>query len=179
MLSVVLDFTSIFLAALLTGAMFCVWMILNPAHLDASHYTILQQQGIRTLHPVMPALGGISIALTLAAAYVARQNKPRMSFLIVTAVFFIISGVITARINMPINRSVIQWSSSAPPNNWIEFRDVWWHWHKLRAVSGAAGLALLIVANLLRDSETAGTLASFTCVRPLLNAVMQVMSFFL
>ena len=179
MLSVAIDFASLLLSALLVGAMFCVWLIFNPAHLDASHYTILHQQGIRTLHPAMPRLGAITIALTLAAAFIARHNRPRMGLLIIAAIFFIISGVITSTVNMPINANVIRWSSSAPPDNWTEFRDRWWHWHKLRASSGAVGLALLITATLLRIPGSAQSLASIICVRPLLNALLQVMSLLL
>ena len=85
MLSLFVDFTSLFLASLLVGAMFCVWLFLNPAHLNASHYLILQQQGIRTLHPALPLLGAITIAFTFASAFIARQNQPRMALLIAAA----------------------------------------------------------------------------------------------
>jgi hypothetical protein len=173
MLSFIIDFTSLLLSALLVGAMFCVWLILNPSQLDASHYVILQQQGIRTLHPAMPRLGALSIAATLAAAFIARHDRPRMSLLIAAAIFFIISGVITNRVNMPINASVIHWSSSAPPNDWTEFRDTWWRWHRLRAASGGLGLVLLIIANLLRSPATAQTFASLRSCRQLFIALLQ------
>ena len=179
MLSLVIDFTSLLLSALLVGAMFCVWLFLNPAHLDASRYTILQQQGIRTLHPAMPRLGAITIAFTLAAAFVARHNRPRMGLLIAAAIFFIISGVITSTVNMPINANAIHWSSSAPPDNWTAFRDRWWHWHQLRTASGAVGLALLIFACLLRGADSARTLALVSCWRPVFNALIQAMSLLL
>jgi uncharacterized membrane protein len=178
-LSLIVDFTSLLLSALLVGAMFCVWLFLNPAHLDASRYIILQQHGIRTLHPAMPRLGAITIAFTLAAAFVARHDRPRMCLLIVAAIFFIISGVITNMVNMPINRDVIHWSSSAPPDNWTAIRDRWWYWHKLRAATGTFGLVLLIVAVLLRDPESAQSLASLFSIRPLLNAIIQGMSLLL
>jgi len=179
MLSLIIDFTSLLFSALLVGAMFCVWLFLNPAHLDASQYTILQQQGIRTLHPAMPRLGALTIAVTLAAAFIARQDKPRMYLLIAAAIFFIISGVITSTVNMPINAAVIHWTSSAPPDNWTQFRDTWWCWHRLRAVSGAIGLALLIIAALLRNAPQPQTLAAQHSCRPLFNALMQVMSLLL
>ena len=179
MLSFVIDFTSLLLSALLVGAMFCARLVLNPAHLDASHYVILQQQGIRTLHPSMPRLGALTIAATLAAAFLARYDKPRMTLLIAAAIFFIISGVITRTVNMPINADVIRWSGSAPPDNWTQIRDKWWHWHQLRAASGTVGLALLIIANLLCTSGSARSLASVHCVRPLFDALIQAMSLLL
>ena len=54
MFPLVVDFITLLLSALLVGAMFCVWLIFNPSQLKASDYIILQQQGIRTLHPIMP-----------------------------------------------------------------------------------------------------------------------------
>jgi hypothetical protein len=179
MLSLLVDFTGLFVASLLVGAMFCVWLFLNPAHLNASHYVILQQQGIRTLHPALPVLGAVTIALTFASAFLARQNQQRMALLIAAAIFFIISGVITSTVNMPINRKVIHWTTSAPPDNWTEFRDRWWRWHRLRATSGVVGIALLIIATLARNVDPARTLTSLRSCRPLFTAIMQVISLLL
>ena len=174
MLSLIVDFTSLMLAALLVGAMFCAWLFLNPSHLNPAQYVILQQQGIRALHPSMPPLGALTIATTLIAAFLARHNSPRMGLLIAAAILFIISGIITRSVNMPINASVIQWSSSAPPENWTQFRDTWWRWHRLRTVLGVAALALLILAGLARGTASAQTLASLRgCA--LFNVLMQAM----
>ncbi len=64
MLLLIVDFVNLFLSALLVGAMFCAWLVFNPAQLDASHYIIVQQQGIRTLNSIMPLLGGLTILMT-------------------------------------------------------------------------------------------------------------------
>ena len=47
MLSAMIDFTNVLLAALLVGAMFGVWLFLNPTGSDAVLYVALQQQGIQ------------------------------------------------------------------------------------------------------------------------------------
>src|SRR5690242_16230960 len=101
MLPLVIDFASLLLAALLAGAMFCAWPVFNPARLDAAHYILLQQNGIRTLHPSLPLLGGVTIGLTVLSAVMARQDRIRMSLLISAAVFFVISGLITRFHNQP------------------------------------------------------------------------------
>jgi len=75
MLPLVIDSVNVFLSALLVGAMFCVWLVFNPSQLDASHYIILQQQGIRTLHPIMPGLGALTILFTFASAVFARKTR--------------------------------------------------------------------------------------------------------
>ena len=101
MLLLIVDFVNLFLSALLVGAMFCAWLVFNPAQLDASHYIIVQQQGIRTLNSIMPLLGGLTILMTVASAVLAHENRTRMSMLIGTALLFIISGLITRFGNSP------------------------------------------------------------------------------
>ena len=56
MLPLIVEFVNLFLAALLVGAMFCTWLVFNPAQLDASHYITLQQQASRS-YTLMPQLG--------------------------------------------------------------------------------------------------------------------------
>jgi Domain of unknown function (DUF1772) len=148
MLSTMINFTSLLLASLLVGAMFGVWLVFNPARLDATPYIILQQQGIRTLHPMMPRLGALTLLFTVAAAILSRDNRPRFALLIATVFAFVISGVITRFANMPINAIVIHWSSIAPPDQWTDLRDAWWRWHCLRLGSALTGLILLITAML-------------------------------
>jgi len=179
MLSFIIDFDSTLLAALLAGAMFCMWIILSPAQLDGTNYTILQQQGIRTLQPVLPPLGAVTIALTLAAAFLARESRPRMGLLIAAAILFIISAVITRAGNMPINVHVLRWTSSALPDNWKELRGKWLMWHRLRTVSGSLGLALLIITSLMRDSGSSRSLASLCGARPFFNTLLHELSLFL
>jgi uncharacterized membrane protein len=150
MFPVTVDFVNLLLSALLVGAMFCVWLVFNPAQLDASHYIILQQQGIRTLHPAMPQLGALTILMTFVSAVLARENKMRMSLLIGAALLFIISGLITRFANMPINAIVRGLNSAAPPDEWIALRDAWWRWHCLRLCSSLVGFALLAISTLAR-----------------------------
>lgn len=178
MLPLIVEFVNLILSALLVGAMFCVWLVFNPAQLDATHYVILQQQGIRTLHPVMPQLGVLTILLTFVSAVLARESKMRMSLLIGTAVLFIISGLITRFANMPINAIVRGFNSAAPPDRWMALRDTWWRWHCLRLSSALAGLVLLVVASLMRRAPSLQGFAATVC-QPLFDALMHTISLLL
>jgi hypothetical protein len=170
--SLILDFVNLFLSALLVGAMFCVWLVFDPAQLDAPHYIILQQQGIRTLHPVMPQLGALTILMTFSSAVLARENKMRMSLLVGTVILFTISGLITRFANMPINAIVRGWDSAAPPDQWISLRDAWWRWHCLRLCSALAGFALLVIAVFARRPSLISGVAMTDCP-PLFDALMR------
>jgi len=170
MFPLVIDFISLLLSALLVGAMFCVWLLFNPSQLKASDYIILQQQGIRRLHPSMPLLGMLTILITIASAVLARENKMRMSLLFATAIFFMISGLITRFANMPINAIVRGWNSAAPPDHWMALRDAWWRWHCMRLCSGLAGLVLLVIATLASRPFSVQSALTTIC-HPFVNAL--------
>ncbi len=150
MFSTMIDFANVLFAALVVGSMFGVWLVFNPAGLEASFYIALHQQGIRALNKRMPALGATTILLTIAAAALGRVNSTRFRLLIAAVVCFVATGLITRFLNQPINAIVMTWSASSPPPNWTGLRDKWWRWHVVRLVAGLGGLSLLIAATLKR-----------------------------
>jgi uncharacterized membrane protein len=150
MFSTMIDFSSVLFAALTVGSMFAVWLIFNPAGLDASFYIALHQQGVRALNKTMPALGAITILLTIAATALGRVNGTRFRLLMVAVVCFAAAGLITRFLNQPINAIVMTWRADSPPDNWAGLRDKWWRWHLIRLASGLVGLSLLIVGTLRR-----------------------------
>jgi len=150
MLSAMIDFTNVLLAALLVGAMFGVWLFLNPTGSDAALYVALQQQGIRGLDTTMPALGAATILVTIVAAVLGRGDTTRFGLLLAAVACLIFAGVVTRFLNQPINAIVMTWHRDAPPADWMRLRDEWWRWHLLRLVAGLAGLLLLIAATLKR-----------------------------
>lgn len=148
MFLVILDFANMLLASLLVGAIFGVWLILNPKGLDANSYVVVQQQAIRAVNNIIPPLGAATILLTLAAAIFGRDNSPRFALLIAAAVLFVTAGLITRFRNQPINAIVMTWKRESPPNDWTVLRDEWWRWHLARLGTGITGLCLVIAAML-------------------------------
>jgi uncharacterized membrane protein len=150
MFSTMIHFADVLLAALLVGAMFGMWLILNPAGLAAGVYITVQQQAIRTLNRAMPLLGLVTILFTLFAAVLGRNDRTRLALLAGAIVCLVASGLITRFLNQPINAIVITWHTDAPPANWKDVRDAWWRWHLIRLLAGLIGLSLLIAAMLQR-----------------------------
>jgi hypothetical protein len=148
MVALGVDFATLLLAALVVGAMFAVFLIFNPARLDAATYLSQQQQGIRALNRTLPVLGAITTMSTLAAAVLARTERTRFTLLLLAAAFFIAGGLITRFRNQPINAVIMSWSVHAPPASWVQLRDSWWRWHLMRLAAGLAGLCLLILTAL-------------------------------
>ena len=148
MLLVIVNFINLLLAALVVGSMFGVWLIFNPAGLDASSYVAFQQQGIRRLNKPMPLLGAATILFTVVAAVVGVRDGRRPGLLVASIVCFIVAALTTRFLNQPINAVVMTWNSSAPPDAWANLRDAWWRWHLLRMAAGLVGFCLLLVATL-------------------------------
>jgi len=85
MLATTLRFAGLFLTALLVGTMFGIWLGFNPAALSAGAYVEMQQNTIRALNVVLPALGLACIVLTAALAVVTRRDGRARSLLVVAA----------------------------------------------------------------------------------------------
>jgi hypothetical protein len=152
LLALAIRFANLLLAALVTGAMFGLWLAFNPkSGLDGPSYIVIHQQSVRGMNTTMPVLGLVTIVTTIAVAFLARDDKTRFVMVILAIVAFVATGLITRFANQPINAVVMGWSPSSPPAEWAALRDVWWRWHVARLSLGVAGLSLLILAELLRD----------------------------
>jgi hypothetical protein len=149
-IAAIIDFADLLLCGLLVGAMFGVWLMLNPAGFDATTYVLVQQNAIRAHNTVMPALGGLTILFTLAAAFAARDDRARLIMLIVAGTCLVAAGLMTRFANQPINATIMTWSAGAPPSDWTVLRDQWWTWHVLRLASALAAPSLIIAAVLRR-----------------------------
>ena len=150
----VVRFTNIFMAALVAGTIFGIWLGFNPAALSASTYVEQQQSAIRALNVTMPILGAVCIVLTLVHASLVRANRSSFYLLLLGAALLVAAGLITRFGNQPINAQVITWSALAPPSTWARARDQWWYWHVLRTIAGIAALACIIAASI--TPQTAG-----------------------
>jgi hypothetical protein len=149
-ISAIIDFADLLLCGLLVGTMFGAWLMLQPADFDFATYVLVQQNAIRALNTIMPALGGLTILITLAAAFAARDDRARLIMLMVADACLAAAGLMTRFVNQPINATVMTWSAGAPPSDWTVLRDQWWTWHVLRLASGLAAFALIIGAVLRR-----------------------------
>lgn len=135
------------LAGLMAGTLFGVLAGFNPKPLSAQTYIEQQQAVIRALNTLMPVLGLITIVLTIAAAFMQKQNQAVFVTLLVAAGFFILGGLITKYGNQPINSIIITWDKANPPANWMEMRDRWWTLHIYRALATIISFGLIVWSN--------------------------------
>jgi len=146
MASNIIRFLLLVLLALLVGTMFGIWVGFNPSGLSASAYVEQQQNAIRSLNTLLPAMGAVCILLTGALAFITRGDRRGRYLLIAAAVLMIVAALVTRFGNQPVNAVVLTWSAQSPATNWMELRDEWWHWHIVRSLAGIAALALTVLA---------------------------------
>lgn len=139
-------FILLLLLSLLVGTTFGIWVGFNPSSLSAMAYVEQQQNAIRSLNMLLPAMGAVCILL---AAWLAIQTKddPRSRYLLVAAILCLVVAALVTRFgNQPINAQVVTWSAQSPPANWAQLRDAWWQWHVVRTMAGILGLSLTLLA---------------------------------
>ena len=147
-----LRFLLLFVLALLVGTMFGIWIGFNPSSLSAAAYVELQQNAIRSLNTVLPAMGAACILFAAVLAVLSKGNALSRNLLLAAIVLLIVAALITRFGNQPINAVVITWSAQALPANWVELRDHWWQLHVARTAAAMAALGLSILAVLMRRS---------------------------
>lgn len=147
----IIRFCNIVMAALVAGTIFGIWIGYNPMDLSAATYIEEQQRTILALNTLMPILGLITIILTIISALQRRKEKTAMSILLLASVCFIVSGLITKFGNQPINGIVMIWDMNSIPNNWIDHRNQWWFYHKLRTLTAVIGLCLIVWTSMKKD----------------------------
>ncbi|MDO8927509.1 MAG: DUF1772 domain-containing protein [Bacteroidota bacterium] len=147
----IIRFCNIVMVALVTGTIFGIWIGYNPKDLSAPTFIEQQQNAILALNTLMPILGLITILLTLTSAFLLRKDKIAFSILVFASVFLIVSGLTTRFGNQPINSVVMTWDMNTPPNNWIELRNQWWFFHKLRTLTAFIGLCLIVWTSVKKD----------------------------
>jgi uncharacterized membrane protein len=143
------------LMALLVGTMFGIWVGFNPASLTASTYVEQQQNTIRSLNTLLPAMGALCILLAITLSWLSIAD-PRSRFLLIgAACFLIVAALVTRFANQPINATVMTWSAQSPPEDWMRLRDEWWRWHVVRSSAGIAALASTVLAVVFRKHKSA------------------------
>lgn len=135
----------------MAGTIFGIWLGYNPKDLSAPTFVEQQQNAIIALNTLMPILGLITIVLTLTSAFLHKKEKGVFITLLIATLFLMISGLTTRFGNQPINSVVMTWDMNSPPDNWMEFREHWWAYHKIRTATALIALFLIVWMSIRKD----------------------------
>jgi len=143
----IVRFVNIVMAGLIAGILLGIWLGFNPMTYSFATYLEHQQGAIKALNILMPALGLITIILTLVSAFLQKTNKVVFVTLMVAAILLVTSGLLTKFGNQPINKIVMTWHNTDVPTHWTELRDKWWTLHQIRAMSAIIAFLLIVWTN--------------------------------
>jgi uncharacterized membrane protein len=142
----VVRFVLLVLMALLVGTMFGIWVGFDPAGLSATAYVEQQQNAIRSLNTLLPAMGGACVVLTVALGALTCGDRLGRVLLTVAVALMLVSAGVTRFANQPINATVMTWNPQGPPDGWADLRDEWRRWHAVRTAAAVAALMLTVAA---------------------------------
>lgn len=143
-------FANIFVAALLAGTSFGIWMGLNPTNYSPSTYLEQQQNLVGSLNTLMVALVVMATLITLVSAFLQRKNKTMFIALLGAAACFASCIFISRFGNLPIQTEMLTWKATALPDNWTALRDKWWSLHIMRTIAELIALALVSWTSIIR-----------------------------
>lgn len=150
-------FSSVMLSALSTGGFFGTWTSLGPStrQFSTNTYVEVQQATIRNLRPVMGTLLPAAVAANATTVALGARDRRSPAFALTVGGLCaqLISLLLTATIELPINAHVMTWTPTRPPQDWETVRNRWARVHTVRTASSLAGLACVVAATLASPSD--------------------------
>jgi len=139
-----LQFTAIVLTALSMSVHFGTWLTEAPMREtnSGSVFTEIQKGRDRVAARVMPILENAAILFVAACVFFSRTVLIAFSLSLAGLLFIAADMAVTLIYNVPINKQVQSWDTSAPPLVWPELRDRWEKFHTLRTAFIVAGFTL-------------------------------------
>jgi len=147
----IIRFFNVVMVALVAGTIFGIWLGYNPKDLSAPTFIEQQQSVITDLNTLMPILGLITILLTLTSAIIHKKEKRTFIILLIATFFLVLSGLTTKFGNQPINSIVMTWDMNVAPSNWMELRDEWWTYNKIKTLTAFIELLLIVWVSIKKD----------------------------
>jgi hypothetical protein len=135
MISLIVRFASATVTGVLAGVWFNDFMAVSPASRTFKgpiygqvHAALARSYGKK----INALVAGCDVAQALNALFARRLGTVAFSLSLSSLACMVIATATTLRVNVPINKQVMQWSSQAPPSNWQELRDRWQRFHVYR-----------------------------------------------
>jgi hypothetical protein len=140
------ELLNIILSALVTGVFWGPWVGLTRsiATFDPPAFLAIGYRLNVNLAPLMSVLMPLALASAVPTLVLSYDTLPATFALTLAAVgLFVLALIVTVAIEVPIAVQIKSWSASSLPDDWRRLRDRWASVHRIRVVSGIAGLALL------------------------------------
>jgi hypothetical protein len=138
------QFVAILLASLSMSVHFGTWLVEVPMRETSSGALFIEvhKGRDRVASRVMPVLGNVAILAVGACVFLMRNEPEAFALSLAGLLLFLASMAVTLGGNVPINKQVQSWDTTAPPSHWSQLRDRWEKLHSLRTALIVSGFAL-------------------------------------
>jgi len=146
------QFLSSFLLVLVVGSLWGTWFALSRSIDALSPQTFLEvgHAMIGNFAPVMPILMPAALLVTLLAGILLLRVSRAAAYLTLAGfLLFTAVTLVTVLGNVPIDIQIAAWTPATLPPDWAETRDRWELLHTLRTFLSLAGIACVLVGDLL------------------------------
>ena len=154
----IMQFTNVFLAALLTGDEAGSKFVVHPAvkALSTTSAQIEAEQAlVRGYKPVMAVLMTSTVLSAVPVLRLSRSRSVR-SLTLVGMLSYAMMLCITLLGNMPINNQTLAISADTSSTTWRQLRRGWDNLHTIRIILDSIGLGSFLAAALSSSQEEAG-----------------------
>lgn len=148
MLLIAFQTFTLIVAGLMVGNELAVGAFVHPQlyRLDDKIHVASAQAFARIYGFVMPGWYALTLLLTIAFAFLLRQTGAPFILASASAVFWLISILLTVTRLVPINNRVSFWDLEDLPGDWKSLRSQWDRFHIIRVVILMSALVCLITA---------------------------------
>jgi Anthrone oxygenase len=151
----IIQFAALLLTALSMGVHFGTWLTERPLRRTQSGALFIEvhQERDRVAARVMPILGTAALVFLALATFLMRAAPAAFALSLAGLVLCIGDALVTAFVNVPINREMQGWQPGAPPAEWSRLRDRWERFHSVRTLLIVSGFALFSASVVLFDNS--------------------------
>jgi hypothetical protein len=146
----IVRFSLIFLAGIVAGAVYGVWLLEYLFVGDTAFYIHLKQFQFRTLGELLPTLVAVTILVGLVKLYLFRRKRLVFWFTFAGLVLMAAAALLSAWRITPINVQFLTWSAEAPPADWEHLRQMWRDLHLTRTVVTGMGFACFLLGEIFQ-----------------------------
>jgi uncharacterized membrane protein len=107
----------------------------------------LQQIIHQVFQRMMPPLVVAAVLSTLTWTVLFRADRPVIAFwlLVSASLGLLVAAILTRAINIPINRQLMTWDTTAPPR---EFSEIWGRWERIHSIRTLLAVIALVCQTL-------------------------------
>lgn len=140
---------NLLLVGILAGAMFEEYFFLKiiMAELPKEQWTSIHA-GFGVFHPytIIPIAALSTLSLIFILILEKKINSPGKQFTWWASYIFLAIILLTSIIMMPLNFTIVNWSTTGIPANWTDVRENWTMYQGIRAILSVIGFLLLLIA---------------------------------